>query len=474
MRVGYALLSLLLLCASVFAALPDQFSGDGLTVRFTNKAENDLRGTLELGGKQYPFTAARSGDSAMAGTFTANGQAYKFTLTADGQGAILETDGAKYRVTPGGAAPQPPGNDRPNPGPAQPAGPASDLTFTPTKIVDPKTNLAVCYLLAPKGWQIEPGILWRPMDAQFVSSQLTIWDEKTGWCVRWIPHDQFSCSPVLFDTAIRQGNKPRSIGGIEYTRELPNAQQYIQSIILPRYRNMPEIKVTASQDLPELAKLIDQSQPFTRQLYATGGRELQYSAARVRIEYPARNKVMMEEEILCVLNISWSPRDHANARQVGVQGEYFFTPDRVYGISAPKGQLEQAIPLLQTTVLSVRPDETWMKFIDNIQGAVTAIVNDQYKLEEAARRQITESQRKTVEASWKSADQQSREVGALISGTQARQNPNNPNGPPVSGPAGKKSWTNPKGEWKHLEPNDDPNTHPGSSKDWVEAKNATN
>ena len=479
MRLSSCLLGVLLLASTTFAALPDAFSGEGLNVRFTNKDPDNLRGNLELGGQTYPFTAARSGDAQMAGTFTAAGQAYKFTLSATPEGgAVLETDGVKYRLTAAGApAPKPgPGPQPVDPQPVQPAAGANpNITYVPAQVIDPKTRLVVATLLAPKGWQIDPGVLWRPMDAQFVSLQTTIWDEKTGWVVRWIPHDQFSCSPELFDNGRRQGAEhPRSIGGVEYTREVPNAVQYIQNIVLPRYRQIPNLKVVGGEDLPKLAEAIDRSQAFQRQAYTIGGRELRYSAGRVRLEYPARNGVMMEEDIICVVNISWSVQGMANARAIGVNGEIFFMPDRIYSYAAPKGQLNTAAPFLECVVLSMRADETWIKFVDNIQGAVTAIVNDQFKMEEAARRAITASQRKSVEESWKSADQQSREVGALLSGTQARSNPFNPNAPPTNAPAGKKSWTNPRGEWKHLEPNEDPNRDPGSTGDWREAGNATN
>ncbi|CAN5427987.1 hypothetical protein BH10PLA1_BH10PLA1_10930 [soil metagenome] len=474
MKLRSAMLAacVLLWAVTANAAIPDQLSGDGLTVRFTNKSDTP-GGTFTLGGNTYPFTGAFQGGK-LVGTFNAGGQRYDFSITQTPAGFVMQTGGATYNLAVGNAAPQPnvpPGGQPPQ---VNPQGAAPNLTYVPQQIVDPRTRLVVATLLAPKGWTIEPGVLWREMDAQFVSLGTTVFDPQTGWAARWIPHDQFSCNPVLYDNAIRQNAAPRSIGGIEYTKTLPNALQYIQGIVLPRYRNIPGLKVVDGAELPQLAQAIDQSQPYQRWLYQQGGREMMYTAARVRVEYPSPNNVPMEEEIICVLNTSWSPQGIANARAVGAPGDYFFMPDRLFSYTAPKGQLAAAMPLMETIVLSMRADEKWVKFVDNIQGSVTSIVTNQYKMEEAANRQITASQRKSVEESWKSADQQSRDVGALISGTQARTNPNNPNGPPINGPAGMNTWTNPQGEVKNLPPGQNPNLEPGSAGNWTLAKNTAN
>ncbi len=459
--VGFAL------TADAADGLPDQLVGDGLTVRFTDKSATP-GGTLELGGKTYPF-AGRIENNQLVGTFKAGETSFPFTLSQNAAGFTLETGTKRYALQPVGA-PQPAVPQIP---PANPqAGRGPDLTYAPQQVIDPKTKLVVGTLVAPKGWMIDPGILWRPMDAQFVAMGTAIYDPKTRWAVRWIPVDQFSANPALYDNAIRQGAAPKSLGGIEYTKSSPSAASYIRGIVLPRYRNIPDLKIVKVEDLPKLATAVERSQPHLRWSYQQGGRELSYTAARMRVEYASPDGMPLEEEIICVLNTSWSPQDHANARTVGMPPAYFFTPDRLFSYTAPKGQLDAAMPHLEPIVLSFRIDRTWVKFTENIQGQITAIVNDQYAMEAAARKQITQSQMKTVEESWKAANRQSREVGGLLSGTTPRQDPNNPQGPPINGPAGKVSWTNPRGEWKHLEPNDDPNTHPGSTKDWVPAKGA--
>jgi hypothetical protein len=349
-----------------------------------------------------------------------------------------------------------------------------ELVYEPRKVVDPRTKLEVCQVLVPSGWQLEPGILWREMAAVFVSMQTAIFDPKSGWAVRWIPQDQFNCNLTLFHNARQQGVAPVNAAGVEFTDFLPDATQYIRSIVLPRYRNIPALEVVSVKELPAVAEALMRRNEFMIATYSQFGREMRYSAGHVVVEYPGPGGTKLTEDIHCVLNVSWSPQANALAQQVGLPPDYFFMPDRLYSYTAPKGQLAAAEPYLQTIVQSMRVTARWYSFVENIQGQVRLILADRNAMEAAARKAITESQRKTVEETWKAADQQSREVGALLTGTQARTNPNDPKGPPIAGPAGMNTWVNKQGRIKHLPPGEDPNRDPGSSKDWTMAKSTRN
>ncbi len=451
------LLVLLLVHSAVADGLPDQLAGDGLTVRFTNKTAT-ASGTISLGANTYPF-AGTFRDNRLVGRFSAGANEYDFTLTQNGAQFVLETGGTHYNLAAGNAQPA--------------AGPVQGFTYESKKLVDPKSSLEVADILIPRGWKLEPGVVWRPMDAQFVSLNTAVYDPQTGWAARWIVTDQFSCDPTLFNNARQQGAKPVS-GGMELTDTVFNAQQYVQNVVLPRYRKIEGLRVITSEDMPKFAQSVDQSKAAMHQEFNRNGREIQYAATRVRIEYPTPNGAVMEEDIYCVMQCSWDVQGIANARQVGLPGQYWFAPERVYGLTAPKGQLDTATPYLQTIITSLRPTMQWNAFVQNIQREIGHIQFDAHTMEILARKEITESQRKSVEDSWKSADQQSRDVGALISGTQARTNPNNPGGPPIAGPAGKNTWTNPQGEVKHLPPSENPNLEPGSSGNWTMAKNTGN
>ena len=461
----FGMICLALISQTAFAAdlFPGDLSGDGLTVRFEKQGDAPS-GSLEIKGEKYPFTAnVREGK--LVGSFKAGSDAFPFTLSRDNGSLVLESEGHKYSLNAPKSA---------HPAAGQPIGGQDvNLLYQPRTLTDPTSTLEVATLLVPQGWKIDPGVLWRAKNAQFVTLQTSVFDPQRGWAARWLPVDQFACNPTLFANARQQGAEPLSTIGVEYTESVPNAQQYIQNIVLPRYRRIPELKMVTAEDLPAMVQALDKANANTRDLYRQMGREIAYSAARMRVEYPGPAGVI-EEDIYCVVNCSWDPQGIAAAKQVGLSGEYFFTPEQLYSYTAPKGQLDTAAPYLQTIIRSMRPTARWHAFVLNIQGAITHIALDRVAMEEAARKDITASQLKSVEECWKSADRQSREVGALLTNTQARSNPNNPNGPPIDGPAGKNSWTNPRGEWRHLPPDEDPNKEPGSSGDWKMAKNTAN
>jgi hypothetical protein len=469
--------------ANPLAAAPTltgKFTDGKLTVDWS-ESNGSYSGTIALGDKKFDATAKADG-SKIRGTFSADGNAFPFEGALDGDTLRFITGGTTYTlqrqkraVNPleGGGEPAKPKNPL-APGGKPDRGQDLNLLYQPRTLIDPTSTLEVATLLVPQGWKIDPGVLWRAKNAQFVTLQTSVFDPQRGWASRWLPVDQFACNPTMFANARQQGAEPLSTIGIEYTDTLPNAQQYIQTIVLPRYRKIPELKIVAAEDLPAMVQALDKANANTRAVYRQMGREMAYSAARMRVEYRGPANEMVEEDIYCVVNCSWDPQGIAAAKQVGLSGEYFFTPDQLYSYTAPKGQLDAAAPYLQTIIRSMRSTARWHAFVLNIQGAITHIALDRVAMEEAARKAITASQQKSVEESWKSADRQSREVGALLSNTQARSDPNNPNAPPIDGPAGKNSWTNPRGEWRHLPPNEDPNKEPGSSGDWKMAKNAAN
>lgn len=239
-----------------------------------------------------------------------------------------------------------------------------------------------------------------------------------GLIVRFIPYDQFIVDPVLYQNAINQGANPMTVGGIEYAPRPMDAAAYVQRVVLPRHRRIDGQKVVHVEDLPKVAEAIDKSQPHVRQMMAVGGRELRYSAARVRVEYSVPGRPTPHEDIYAVLNISWSPAANENARRVGLAPQEFILCDRIYSDTAPRGELELATGYMDKVIFSLRPEAEWLKFIGSIQRQVDGIALNQYAMEQAAPAQITASQRQTIEASWKAAEKPAEQVGELLGGRQ--------------------------------------------------------
>lgn len=322
------------------------------------------------------------------------------------------------------------------------------MIFEPQTLRDPRTQLDVGTLLIPRGWQINPGVLWRPQLAYFVTLETAVFDPQTGWALRWIPLEQFNASPTLYASAVQQGQSLLTVGGMQLIDRVLSPRDYILQIVLPRYRNIPGIRVTGAEDLPDLgARLMQASGPMVMQL-RQAGQELRIGAGRVRVEYPGPGGVTLEEEIYCVIDLTWSEQGNTNAMAIGQPGlqSWLISPSRIYSFTAPKGQLQAAAPVLHTVYASLQATPQWHAFVMNLAAMFRqAAINDQQMIA-AARAQITESQRRTWEERTKQMSVHSNVVGHLLSNTQAYTNPNNPNGPPIVLPAGNTPWMGANGQ----------------------------
>jgi hypothetical protein len=76
---------------------PGTYEGDGLTLTLTAADDGKLTGSVTLGDKKFPVTAAAEG-ATIRGTFDADGTAYPFVLKADAAGATFDSDGNTYKL----------------------------------------------------------------------------------------------------------------------------------------------------------------------------------------------------------------------------------------------------------------------------------------------------------------------------------------------------------------------------------------
>lgn len=460
--IGVAIISVA--AARAADSLPDELTSQRLTVHFDNKAS--LAGTLKFKDQTYPFTAEFK-DNKLVGTFKAGNNKYPFTIIQDGKTFTFDTQGTRYALT--GVTRNPFGTD----GPAKPPAASSPaIALEPQTMIDPASKLDVATLLVPKGWVLKSDVLWRPTMAQFVCTTSAVFDPKTGCGLRWLPMDRFNASPAIFNEARKQNNHPMS-GGLELCDAVLSPADYIQQVVVPRYRKMTGVKVVDSEDLKELTQKIEEAKADERNNARQNGYEMHYPAARVRIEYPGPGDGVMQEDIYCALAVTWNPQANANVRNAGFPGtqSFLFYPDRLYSFTAPKGQLESAAPLLQTILSSTRGTLKWDAYIGNINQMMQRAAIDDHMMETAAQAAITKIQKESFEARQKSQDKIADQVGHLIRGTQAFNNPN-PNKPPIVVPAGTKAWIDPTGKVIYSADSQyNPGTAPDNTSTWTQLKN---
>lgn len=455
-------INLIAVAARAADPLPDDLTSQRLTVHFDNKTTP--AGTLKFKDQTYPFSAEFK-DNKLVGTFKVGNDSYPFTLTQDGKTFTFETQGTQYPLT--AVVRNPLGADVP----VKPAAPPA-ITLEPQTMTDPASKLEVATLLVPKGWTLKSDVLWRPTMAQFVCLTTAVFDPKTGWGLRWLPMDRFNACPAIFNEARKQNNHPMS-GGLELCDAVLSPADYIQQVVVPRYRKIAGVKVVDAQDLKELTQKIEEAKADERNNARQNGYEMQYPAARVRIEYPGPGDSVFQEDIYCVLAVTWNPQANANVRNAGFPGtqSFLFYPDRLYSFTAPKGQLEAASPLLQTILSSTRGTLKWDAYIGNINQMMQRAAIDDHMMEVASRAEITKIQQESFEARQKSQDKIAEQVGHLIRGTQAFNNPN-PNKPPIVVPAGTKAWIDPTGKVIYsADTQYNPATAPDNTSTWTQLKN---
>jgi hypothetical protein len=237
---------------------------------------------------------------------------------------------------------------------AAPAG-ASTMRFQKVSIKDRDDMIGgeAFTFLAPVGWKVEGGIVWRvhPVIPAAVSLRVT----SPGGV------EQLEAFPTLGYTyggmAGPGGLFP--VGSFYYGNEVQppvaDALKYLESRHLPRVRGKAGARVVQRQELPKLAQAVAEADPPAR-----GGPPIRFTAGRIRIEYQLNGKPV-EEDLYCVLT-SVSMPDGRSTIQVA---------DKLYGMRAPKGRLDEATRVFQTMVNSTRPNLKWMNRYVQLTQALT-------------------------------------------------------------------------------------------------------
>lgn len=452
MRKSCAVMSVILL--SVFSLLvdpsqaappgwPTEVSGDGIVLRFDPNAKQP-QGTIQRGGQTYKFFGDIE-EGVLEGWFVAGDAEFDFTLAPSPQGGgyILRTGNTTFTLKPTGAAPAPvapapvaPAPAAPAPGSsAPPATPAPAVTepgarlLVPRSLSDATSKLDVATVLVPQGWEVRSQFEWRPNHANFVVNQSTIFDPRTGYALQYLPLDKLQCLPSAYQQAVQTGDL-LTVSGMELCGRVPTPQQYTAELLIPRYRKIPGLKIVETEDLEKVTRSLYASYEPVIRASARTGHKHQFGATRTRVAYTLNN-VEMEEDIYCLLEVTWNEEFNAMAQQNGVPQSQTWTiqPVLVYAFIAPKGQLKSATPVLQTIVSSGQITVRWSAFTSAIAKRIREINARDLQAMEATRAEVTAQQR----ASWREMVDRhgkiNRNTGIQLTGHQVYADPSKPDGP---------------------------------------------
>lgn len=215
---------------------------------------------------------------------------------------------------------------------------AESLRLSPVSIRDAGLGGTALHLLAPRGWKVSGGVIWRSESALPADLELRVESEDAS---------------LGYSTLARRAYVWRSRGDDEkrpfitprgYEAEPPvgDAVVFVEREVLPQRHRAGSYQVLERRPLPSVARVV------------AGGVETRapadVSAARVRVRVQADGRTF-DEDVYCVLLQTRS--------RSGPEELVFWGPERLYALRAPEGRLDEHYAVLQSIASSVRFDDAW-------------------------------------------------------------------------------------------------------------------
>lgn len=431
-----------LLFSSIALAVPGwpvELRCDDVVIRFS-KNTDEPAGVIVIKGRSYKFNGYVEDDRTLSCTYETADDDFDFTLRRKEDGRFAFKSGRLTRTLEASGEQIVPEDQEgifPPPVPDFPekqgshVAPDRAMVYTPRTIRDSNSQLDVAVILVPRGWEVHSNIEWRPLNAFFVVNRSTVVDPAGGWALQYLPLDKLLCLPSAYRQAVEQGDL-LTASGMELCEAVPSAGQFAKEVLIARYRNIPGMRIVRTEDLPEVARVLRESSAAQIQASARNGYSHHFDAARVRIAYrdPDSN-VEMEEDVYCMLEITWSEANNQMAVQSGMPDTqtWIIQPVRVFSFIAPRGRLEQAASVLQTIVSSGQITLRWSAYTSAIASEIRRINTRDLAAMAATQAQITDIQR----ATWREMTERQNKInlntGIQLTGNQVYADPRHPDGP---------------------------------------------
>lgn len=428
------------------------FQGDGLIVRLSAD-EGRYTGAIQMGDKTFTCTAREVG-GRLRGTFISNEHPFEFTaLLRDGT-LTLESGGTTYTLR-RQAAPVNPLSRAPA---AVPVGGEAEaiagraaglpqsavdtnaafLRFKRVSVADRQDMIGgeAFSFLAPAGWQVEGGLVWRLHPVMPAAVAMRVRNPEGL--------EQLECFPTLGfswggytgpGTAFPPG---ANYLGNEVQPPVRDALAYLKERHIPRTRGRFEPRITRTEELPKLAAAVREAEAQPE----VGGTDMVLTAGRVRVEYELDGKPV-EEDLYCVLN-SVTLAGGSMTIQIA---------DKLYGLRAARGRLEQATKLFETVIRSARPNLHWFNRYTQLVQALTQAQMDRIRAAGELSRyisrtssEISDMMRQSYEERQAAQDRINRNWSLYMRGVDEYHDP--VTGRPVELPGGyKNAWVSRNGEY---------------------------
>lgn len=340
---------------------------------------------------------------------------------------------------------QPAAGERPDP---------SELTLFPLSYVEPRTHLDAFTIGIPAGWQFSGGINWGNKAAAPAELAFKIFAPGGVEQLECFPNQYYGWS----ENPVYRMQIP--VGGDFYQSEFRpplSVADFLQQVILPRFRKRPGLKILGGQtDSTLIQKTQSQLNPSTPQ------QQFSVDAARLQVTY-LENGQTIREELVAVLVFM---RVSAGGFFGNVENIFWYS-DGILAWRVRADDFDQLHPLFDRIFKSFQPNPQFIAAVQQISQQMTMGVVQQIQNFGQAALRIGKQLSQMNEMQWQSywdrqhhqeqmwdawhanqtrMDQVHQDYSSAIRGTDEYYDPNA--GRRVELPSGyRQVWSNPLGEY---------------------------
>tara|TARA_R110002126_G_scaffold16625_2_gene66303 strand:- start:4559 stop:5758 length:1200 start_codon:yes stop_codon:yes gene_type:complete len=236
-------------------------------------------------------------------------------------------------------------------------------------------NMESHTVLVPEGWTLEGGVTWTPENAiAYVHVDATV-AGPDGHAVEYHPNGSYT----YFETSLQfpQPEIGATVEGKTFLSPSETPREYVRNTLLPAARpKARHAKVTRVREVKEVRQVWeDLLGPMIREqeqmnaMNAFTGLTMQVkttiAAPRIRVRY-TENGTQFEEDFVFLMFRMDSVYDDG--------WSYFRSTDwsvfDVRSARAPKGKLDDSLPLLTTIANSLKPTRRWQAMIDELNAYI--------------------------------------------------------------------------------------------------------
>ena len=347
------------------------FKGEQLSVTLS-ATQSRYSGSIEMQSKKFACEAHEV-DSQLKGTFESEGNQFDFTATLEGNVLTLQSGGTSYTLRKQLPAENPLARATAiNPlaktfaDAASAQGPTNStaiIRFKKVSINDQPNMIGgeAFSFLAPVDWQVDGGLIWRAHPVMPAAVAMRVRNPQGLEQLDCFPTVGFSWGGYLPITGFPQGS---TYLGNEVQPPVRDAIGFLRERLLSRARGNVAPRIIKAEELPKLAEAARQSEATP----PPGGPQMVFTAGRVRIEYEVQGQ-LVEEDLYAVLNSITLPNGNMTLQLA----------DKLFGLRAAKGKLDEATKLFETMIHSTRINLEWFNKYSQLVQALTQAQMDRIR-----------------------------------------------------------------------------------------------